>query len=200
MSDAADPATTRAPIGLARVFALAGGAVLLAAGLALGHASREKAAMPIEVYGDVTEAHTALRDASDREIVLVTGTFTIVYILLLGLIWAAERRIGAQRQSNIALAAASGGKSELLARMSHELRAPLNAILGFSEKIRDEQMGPIGNRGYCDYARDIHDLGTHLSRVIDHVLDLASAETRTLAIQSEPEGDEIHAERRIGHG
>jgi len=47
-------------------------------------------------------------------------------------------------------------KAAFLAAMSHELKTPLNAVLGFSEIIRDEMLGPIGNRAYRDYAGDIH--------------------------------------------
>ena len=41
--------------------------------------------------------------------------------------------------------AANRAKSEFLANMSHKLRTPLNAIIGFSEIIKDEILGPVGN-------------------------------------------------------
>ena len=43
-------------------------------------------------------------------------------------------------------------KSRFLATMSHELRTPLNAILGFSEIMKNEVLGPMGQRqlqGIC---------------------------------------------------
>ena len=36
--------------------------------------------------------------------------------------------------------------------MSHELKTPLNAVLGFSEIIRDEMLGPVGQASYREYA------------------------------------------------
>jgi signal transduction histidine kinase len=77
---------------------------------------------------------------------------------------------------NIAKAAADDAnraKSEFLAGMSHELRTPLNAILGFSEIIKDELFGPVGQHQYADYANDVHKSGQHLLDLINDVLDLS---------------------------
>ncbi len=67
-------------------------------------------------------------------------------------------------------------KSRFLATMSHELRTPLNAILGFSEIMRDEIMGPVGNDTYKDYVKDIHDSGAHLLNLINEILDISRIE------------------------
>jgi signal transduction histidine kinase len=39
--------------------------------------------------------------------------------------------------------------------MSHELRTPLNAIIGFSEMMRNEVLGAVGNEQYRSYVGDI---------------------------------------------
>src|SRR3546814_1010699 len=54
-------------------------------------------------------------------------------------------------------------KSAFFAEMSHELRTPLNAILGFSELLRDEHFGPLGNRRYKDYATVVDRQSTRLN-------------------------------------
>ncbi len=64
-------------------------------------------------------------------------------------------------------------KSEFLAAMSHELRTPLNAIIGFSDIIRHEMFGPVGNPRYFDYIRNIHGSGSHLLGLINDILDLS---------------------------
>ena len=64
-------------------------------------------------------------------------------------------------------------KSEFLANMSHELRTPLNAILGFSDVMRRETIGALGNSAYREYADDIHHSGKHLLDIINDILDLS---------------------------
>jgi two-component system cell cycle sensor histidine kinase PleC len=71
---------------------------------------------------------------------------------------------------------ANMAKSRFLATMSHELRTPLNAILGFSEIMRDEVLGPIGNKTYLDYTKDIHNSGSHLLKLINEILDISRIE------------------------
>jgi light-regulated signal transduction histidine kinase (bacteriophytochrome) len=66
--------------------------------------------------------------------------------------------------------AESDAKTELLARMSHEFRTPLTAVLGLSDLIGAEALGPISNPKYADYGRRIHAAGTHLLALIEQVL------------------------------
>jgi signal transduction histidine kinase len=77
---------------------------------------------------------------------------------------------------------ANKSKSEFLATMSHELRTPLNAIIGFSDIIKRELFGSIENERYADYAKDIHDSGSHLLSIINDILDLAKAESGKLQL------------------
>jgi signal transduction histidine kinase len=71
---------------------------------------------------------------------------------------------------------ANRSKTEFLANMSHELRTPLNAVIGFSEIMRDELLGPLGDKRYSQYARDIHGSGAHLLEIINDILDLSKIE------------------------
>ena len=77
----------------------------------------------------------------------------------------------------------SARKSEFLARISHELRTPLNAILGFSDVLRQELFGKLGNEKYLDYARDIHESGEHLLSLVNDLLDLARIEAGRFQVQ-----------------
>lgn len=80
---------------------------------------------------------------------------------------------------------ASRTKSEFLAHMSHELRTPLNAILGFSDIIRQQTFGPVGNDSYVDYASDIHKSGELLLSLINDLLDLSKIEAGKFDLDEE---------------
>ena len=71
---------------------------------------------------------------------------------------------------------ANRSKSEFLANMSHELRTPLNAIIGFSEIIKDQLFGQVGQPQYVEYAKDIYDSGQLLLSLINDILDMSKIE------------------------
>ncbi|WP_022727026.1 sensor histidine kinase [Fodinicurvata sediminis] len=81
---------------------------------------------------------------------------------------------------------ANRSKTEFLATMSHELRTPLNAIIGFSELLRNETFGALGNARYREYAADINDSGQHLLALINDVLDVAKAESGKIELDHAP--------------
>jgi signal transduction histidine kinase len=80
---------------------------------------------------------------------------------------------------------ASKAKSKFLANMSHELRTPLNAVLGFSELIKDEFFGPVGDNRYVEYAGLIHGAGNHLLDLITDILDMSKIEAGKLELNCE---------------
>lgn len=84
-------------------------------------------------------------------------------------------RVKAQAElakARVAAEAASEAKSTFLAVMSHELRSPLNAIIGFSEIIAKRLYGDNDPR-YFDYAEDIRVSGSQLLALIEDILDLS---------------------------
>jgi PAS domain S-box-containing protein len=87
-----------------------------------------------------------------------------------------KRAEEAQRVAHEHVVASDKAKSEFLAAMSHELRTPLNAIIGFSEVLKEQMFGALGNARYIGYAKDIHQSGTHLLEIVNDILDNARVE------------------------
>lgn len=73
-------------------------------------------------------------------------------------------------------------RSEFLSNMNHELRTPMNAILGFSELIKAKAFGDMVDK-YTEYAGIIHDSGLHLLALINDMLDLAKIEGGKLSLR-----------------
>lgn len=69
-----------------------------------------------------------------------------------------------------------------LSKVAHELKTPLSAIVAAAEIMRDEQLGPMGNKRYLGYAGDIHESARHALDVINAMLGAAPRETRDVAV------------------
>lgn len=95
----------------------------------------------------------------------------------------AEEHRMAQARDNAEMA--NRAKSEFLANMSHELRTPLNAIVGFAEIVSTEVFGPMVEKKYLEYIKDIHSSGLHLLSIINDVLDMAKIESGKLQLANE---------------
>jgi two-component system cell cycle sensor histidine kinase PleC len=77
---------------------------------------------------------------------------------------------------------ANVAKTNFLANMSHELRTPLNAILGFSEILKMQLFGPLGDQRYQEYVNDIYTSGQYLLSLISDLLDLSKAKAGKLEL------------------
>ncbi len=71
---------------------------------------------------------------------------------------------------------ASRMKSEFLTRAGHDLKTPLNAILGFSDMIRLGVGASEVDDQVAEYAGIIHSAGTHLLAMIEDLLELSRFE------------------------
>ena len=89
-------------------------------------------------------------------------------------------------QEKIRAEEANQSKSEFLANMSHELRTPLNAINGFSDIMKKEMFGPLGDARYKEYVNDILFSGQHLLSLINDILDMSKIEAGKMTLNTEP--------------
>jgi len=88
-------------------------------------------------------------------------------------------------QEKIRAEEANQSKSEFLANMSHELRTPLNAINGFSDIMKKEMFGPLGDPRYKEYVSDILFSGQHLLSLINDILDMSKIEAGKMNLHIE---------------
>jgi len=75
-------------------------------------------------------------------------------------------------------------KSDFLSSMSHELRSPLNAILGFAQLMESDSPPP--NSAQKESITQILQAGWHLLKLIDEILDLAKVESGQVPLSPEP--------------
>ncbi|WP_034988560.1 ATP-binding protein [Bartonella senegalensis] len=57
----------------------------------------------------------------------------------------------------------------------HEMRTPLNALIGFAEIMRDGRFGTIDNERYRGYLRDIISSGKHILSLVNQLLECSKA-------------------------
>jgi PAS domain S-box-containing protein len=132
---------------------------------------------------------TALRDEQNA----------IIGYLLIGTDNTARKAVEAERErlgqvlrdKNVELESARAladkanqAKSEFLSAMSHELRSPLNAILGFAQLI--ESGVPLPTPSQKASIDQILRAGWYLLELINEVLDLALIESGRLSLSCEP--------------
>jgi len=89
---------------------------------------------------------------------------------------AAAPMNGAEPQKTVKLDADASSRLEFLAKVSHEVRTPLNSIIGFAELMAQERFGPIGNARYKGYVDDIHQSGLYALSLLNDLLDISKIE------------------------
>ncbi len=144
-----------------------------------GQARRQRFLTPDGRMLQVAASLRTLHDASGAPVATVGALQDLTQVLRLR---EAERE---REQAEVA----SRTKSDFLARLSHELRAPLNAILGFAQMLGSEDMAdglqpshPQQRHGLAQ----IRQAGWHLLDMINDVLDLSRMEAGSLRLTLEP--------------
>ena len=110
----------------------------------------------------------------DGKVVRLAGTFQDV---------TTQERVKSELSAATAAAVeASKVKSRFLATMSHEMRTPLNGIIGLTALLADTPLEP-NQRSLVDDARAC---GENLLCIVNDVLDLAKIEANRLELESVP--------------
>jgi signal transduction histidine kinase len=96
------------------------------------------------------------------------------------------------RESNAALSRANHLKSEFLAGTSHELRTPMNSIIGYSYVLLEGIDGPL-SAGQQEDVRRVLQSAQALLAIINDILDLSKIEAGRIELAWQP----IHIRRMV---
>ena len=98
--------------------------------------------------------------------------------------WALKEKNTELESARFVAEKANQAKSDFLSRMSHELRSPLNAILGFAQLMESGSPPPTPQQMVS--IKQILQGGWYLLRLINEILDLSAIESGRLSLSPEP--------------
>ena len=104
------------------------------------------------------------------------------FVAVLDDVTEVKRREAELRDSRDLAEAGDRAKSQFLATMSHEVRTPLNGIVGFTNLLLDTQLSPEQR----DYVQTIHSSGEALIQLTGDILDFARIESGKLKLDPVP--------------
>lgn len=90
----------------------------------------------------------------------------------------------AENSARIETELASKIKSEFIANMSHELKTPLNTVIGFSKLLNQHQDRPLPDKEIVEYAALIHEAAGRLLSIINDILDISKLQSGAYTIDS----------------
>lgn len=99
----------------------------------------------------------------------------------------------ALKERNDALEQAGALRDNFVHHVSYQMRSPLTNVIGFTQMIADEVIGPLNGK-QAEYAGHIMRSSNALLAIIDDILDLASIDTGDIALDLE----DVEIERVIG--
>ena len=129
-----------------------------------------RGALALALAGFITIAASRRRNSAEPEATRHEATLAAI---------RAEQRLLARRyhEEKLRAEAASRAKTNFLAHVSHDIRTPLNHIIGFAELMEHETYGKLGDTRYRDYVQSIKSSGQHLLNSFATILDLVELES-----------------------
>lgn len=98
-----------------------------------------------------------------------------------------EQRLLARRyhEEKLRAEAASRSKTSFLAHLSHDIRTPLNHIIGFADLMHEQTYGPLGDARYLSYVEAMKLSGERLLSFFASILELAELESGRKPLKQE---------------
>ena len=130
----------------------------------------------VSMYEDSLKRVT-FTDFIKDNFLMVIIMFSLVFILILGmfihLLKKAKAAETKARESQTQAENANAAKSAFLFNMSHDIRTPMNALLGYNQLMKKELTDPK----LLHYQRAVEQSGNLLLAIINNVLDMARIES-----------------------
>ena len=130
----------------------------------------------VSMYEDSLKRVT-FTDFIKDNFLMVIIMFSLVFILILGmfihLLKKAKAAEARARESQTQAENANAAKSAFLFNMSHDIRTPMNALLGYNQLMKKELTDPK----LLHYQRAVEQSGNLLLAIINNVLDMARIES-----------------------
>ncbi len=146
----------------------------------------------MEVYHDLTNTLRHVTVVFAEQFILMIACFGLLFSVLTWVVWKNEQVLQRTDRESVALALAAAKaeeasrmKSDFLASMSHELRSPLNAILGFSEAIQQDLLGKVESAKVREYMADIATSGRYLLGILDDILEMSKIDAQAIALEED---------------
>ena len=150
------------------------------------------AAGAFELYLPWAPVAAQIDQESQHLYVLLAIGLSLLYISMIPVLLVAERwrrrltasldSVDEERRRGEETARVSELKSSFLASMSHEMRTPLNAVLGFTQLLRTPGFGALTER-QDKYVLNIDRAGRHLLALTNDVLDLSKVEAGRMDLE-----------------
>ena len=116
---------------------------------------------------------------------VAVGSFSMLLCLLAGLLFTVrirKRRSLALAEAKKEAEAANMAKSDFLSRMSHDIRTPLNGIIGMTYFAQRQENPPVT----ADCLTKIDTSSKFLLGLVNEILDMSKAESGKMELQTEP--------------
>lgn len=113
----------------------------------------------------------------------------VVFVIMGVTAWLFFKRVaraaGELEAARVTADDANRAKSDFLRNVAHEVRTPINAMVGFSTIMRDGMFGPVENERYQEYLADITGAGEHVQQLVSDLLDLSKIEAGEMSYEIE---------------
>lgn len=141
----------------------------------------------LSMYDNALKKVTVIDFVKDN-LLTVTTVFIAIFLIILSIILRLLRKAriaeGKAKEAQLQAENANAAKSTFLFNMSHDIRTPMNAILGFTTLA---EKNPNNGQLIKEYLRKIQTSGEGLLSILDNVLELSRIESGKTTLEETPQ-------------